>query len=153
MTYKPIGWRKQPARHALASRGIRTGRVGERDFEIIRTLDPRKVNLTPDYDMPHDVVLLLDQLDQIGEWNNFEPHNVRNVLAQNRDLWSDVLPSVMRDEDDVIDTLFIIPKQPSDPDSPNMSARFTVMGMAMDADEIHWVKLKDGRRALRVWWD
>ncbi len=155
---KNKGWRNQPARHALAAKGIKTRRIGENDFEIIRALDPRKVTLTPDYLLPPNVSDLLDHLEKVGDWNEFEPHIVRNVLAQNRDLWSDVLASAPRDdvtneEDYIVDTLFIIPKHPSDPDSPNMNARFTVMGMAMKADEIHWVKLKDGRRALRVWWD
>ncbi len=160
MARKPVGWRKQPARHSLAARGIKTavkeGTAIHLSEGYIHPHDGWWKEATPPVrkGIPNHVRAYFERIYAYGDWNNFEPKRVAQYLVANRDLWSDVLPNETSAFNDVPDTIYIVPSSQADPyEHGSRPDALVMMARAMSADEVRWVRLDDGRTALRLWWD
>jgi hypothetical protein len=140
MANKPVGWRNQPARHALAARGVKT----------------KPINPT------QRVVL---DLMKRSSYNEFDGDRVVRSLNSERELWSaaymvpeayPLLP--LRDLPDGyhnVSTLYIMGSGVNDD-------KLFAVAKSWGADEISWLTDQEaahlmggaGRgHVLRVWWD
>ncbi len=86
MSRKPVGWRREPARHALAAKGIST----ERTYP--RVLDARVSRYKPEQLTDKEYEQLAQLVQQIDFGQSFSAWHVqrREILedkASNNDLW------------------------------------------------------------------
>lgn len=140
MVTKPVGWRRQPARHALAARGVKT----------------KPINPT------QRVVL---NLMKRSSYNEFDGDRVVRSLDSNSDLWvgAYMVPEAypllpLRDLPDGyhnVSTLYIMSSGVNDEELVALarSWRADEVGWLTDQEVAHLMGGGGAGRVLRVWWD
>jgi hypothetical protein len=163
MARNPVGWRKEPARHALASRGISTKGKSQKHAQFLKKLDT-------------------NPFDAFWKKRTVDRYNIRdktfqftNVTPEMAGLWMSTFPKYLDPEDvqnmsptmkELVDlarghggTLggYAIP-----PESGRSDARITFDEMVLPLDELQARRIQDVIRAdefekvkggWRFWWD
>ncbi len=160
---KPKGWRKEPARHALAAKGVRIGKGGESRAKFARTLD---VN-------PFDAFWRHSPKENYDKRHNY--FGFSGVTPKEAEMWMATHPAVLDPGDaqnmsptnaEMIEiakkhrgTLFgyAIP-----PESGRSDARVSFEGFILPISELQALRLQNDLRAdefdkvrggYRYWWD